>query len=606
MTKFSSILKYLKPYIPKVSISLTFNLLSVLFSLFSLTMLIPVLQILFDQQPLITSHPPLHLDIKSIAVNFNFVISQIILANGKVSALVFVCIVVIVLYFLKDLFQYMGVYFLAPVRTGVVKDLRNSIFSKILRLPLGYYSDERKGDIISRITSDVSEIESSIIRSLDLFFREPIMIIVYLASLIIMSPGLTLFVLILLPVSGLVIGRIGRSLRRNSLKVQRQMGFLLSIVEETLGGLRVIKAFTAENKTEKKFTDTNKVYTRLMIKNWRRRDLATPLSEFLGIAIMVVVVWYGGSLVLGMKSNLSSAQFIAYVAIFSQIINPAKQFTTAYYSVVKGMASVDRVNYILNTENNIKEKAKAKPIKEFKQGIEFRNVSFRYNTDYVLRNINLVIEKGKTVALVGQSGSGKTTLADLLPRFYDIEEGDILIDGVSIKDYKISDLRSIMGNVNQEPILFNDTFYNNIAFGVETSTEQQVIQAAKVANAHDFIMSTADGYQSGIGDRGSKLSGGQRQRISIARAILKNPPIMILDEATSSLDSESEKLVQDALYKLMESRTSLIIAHRLSTIQHADEICVLYQGEIVERGKHHELLKKNGAYKKLYDIQMFA
>ncbi|HQK36278.1 MAG TPA: ABC transporter ATP-binding protein [Bacteroidales bacterium] len=606
MKKYLSLLKYLKPYLPNVGVSLSFNLLSVFFSLFSLTMLIPVLQILFNQQPLVSEPVAFELNVKAIAHNFNYLISHVILTRGKVSALVFVSLVILTFIFLKNMFQYLSVYFLAPVRTGVVKDIRNAIFSKIIDLPLGYYSGERKGDIISRITTDVNEIEASIIRSLDLFFREPVMIIVYLGSLIYMSPGLTLFVLILLPISGLIIGRIGRTLRRNSARVQKSMGSLLSIIEEAIGGLRIIKAFNAEEKTNEKFFQTNDHYTRLMIKNWRRRDLASPLSEFLGVAILILVMWYGGTLVLGQKSELSSAEFITYIGIFSQIINPAKQFTNAYYSVVKGMASVDRVNYILDTKSTIVEKNNALSLKEFKEAIVYQDVSFRYNTAYVLRNINLTIEKGKTIAIVGQSGSGKSTLVDLLPRFYDVTEGDILIDGNSVKDYKIQDLRNLIGYVNQDPILFNDTFFNNIAFGVDHATEEEVINAAMVANAHEFIMSSPEGYQTFVGDRGGNLSGGQRQRISIARAVLKNPPILILDEATSSLDSESERLVQDALFRLMKNRTSLVIAHRLSTVQHADEICVLHKGEIIERGKHEELLKRNGAYRRLYDIQMFV
>lgn len=569
-------------------------------------MLIPVLQILFNQQPLVSEPVAFELNVKAIAHNFNYLISHVILTRGKVSALVFVSLVILVFIFLKNAFQYLSVYFLAPVRTGVIKDIRNTLFHKIIDLPLGYYSNERKGDIISRITTDVNEIEASIIRSLDLFFREPVIIIVYLGSLIYMSPGLTLFVLFLLPISGLIIGRIGRTLRRNSAKVQKSMGSLLSIIEEAIGGLRIIKAFNAEEKTNEKFYRTNDQFTRLMIKNWRRRDLASPLSEFLGVAILILVMWYGGTLVLGEKSELSSAEFITYIGIFSQIINPAKQFTNAYYSVVKGMASVDRVNYILDTQSTIVEKKDALSLKEFREAIVYRDVSFRYNTTYVLRNINLTVEKGKTVAIVGQSGSGKSTLVDLLPRFYDVTEGDILIDGKSVKDYKIKDLRNLIGYVNQDPILFNDTFFNNIAFGVDNATEEEVINAARVANAHEFIMSSPDGYQTFVGDRGGNLSGGQRQRISIARAVLKNPPILILDEATSSLDSESERLVQDALFRLMRNRTSLVIAHRLSTVQHADEICVLSKGEIIERGKHDELLKLNGAYRRLYDIQMFV
>ncbi len=606
MKKFSKILRYIIPYWPKALLSVTLNLFGIMFSLFSLSLIIPFLGILFNTQDIVHQSVPLTFSAESIITNFKYLLSQVIIEYGKVSALVFVSLIVVVATLLKNGFLYMSAYYLSPIRNGVIKDIRNELFAKILELPLGFFSDERKGDIISRMTADVNEIEVSIIRSLDLFFREPMMIIVYLGSLIFMSPQLTLFVAILLPVSGIVIGRIGRSLRKTSFKGQRRMGILLSIIDETLGGLRIIKAFNAENKMNQRFQSTNSFYARLMIKMWRRRDLASPLSEFLGISVMVLVMWYGGTLVLNHQGSLSPEGFIGYLAIFSQLINPAKSFTTAYYNVLKGMASSDRIDAILSAENNIKEKPDAVTISDFKEAIEYRNVSFKYDRDEVLKNINLRIEKGKTVALVGQSGSGKSTLADLLPRFYDVMEGEILIDGVNIKDYKIKDLRNLMGNVNQESILFNDSFYNNIAFSADFVKEADIIHAAKVANAHDFIEATRYGYYSNVGDRGGKLSGGQRQRVSIARAVLKNPPILILDEATSALDTESERLVQDALFKLMENRTSLVIAHRLSTVQHADEICVLHEGEIIERGKHDELIAKNGVYKKLHDLQMFS
>jgi len=605
MKKFNKILRYLYPYWPKVSISIFLNLLSVIFSLFSITLIIPFLGILFNTQPMVTEQPELD-STGALQDYFYYILSNIIVEQGRVNALIFVSITVVVTSFLKSFFHYMSVYILAPVRNGVVRDIRNELFNKILILPLGFFSEERKGDIISRMTGDVNEIEISIIRSLDLFFRDPIIILVYLATLFYMSFQLTLFVLVLLPLSGLVIGRIGRSLRKTSFKGQKRMGALLAIIEETLGGLRIVKAFNAEDKMNRRFQSTNNFYTRLMIKMWRRRDLASPISEFLGISVMIIVMWYGGSMVLNNESSLSSQAFIGYLAIFSQIINPAKAFSNAYYNVIKGMASADRIDGILGADVSIKEMAAAKPIKSFNNCIEYRNVSFKYDKDYVLRNINLRIEKGKSIALVGQSGSGKSTMADLLPRFYDVPEGTITIDNIPLKELKLKDLRNLMGNVNQESILFNDTFFNNIAFGVENVSEEDVIQAAKVANAHEFISATKNGYYTNIGDRGGKLSGGQRQRVSIARAVLKNPPILILDEATSALDTESERLVQEALFNLMKNRTSLVIAHRLSTVQFADEICVVHEGEIVERGKHDDLLNKAGYYKKLHDLQMFS
>ena len=539
--------------------------------------------------------------------DFYFYLGNIIKEYGKQDALLMLCVVIAIMFLFKNFFRYMAMYYLAPIRNGVIRDLRNRMYEKVLALPLSYFSEERKGDLIARMTSDVQEVEWSIMTTLEVMFREPFTIILFIGTLIVMSPQLTLFVVILLPLTGLLIGRIGKSLKKNSVIAQSIIGNLLSVIEETLSGLRIIKAFTAERFSTERFHDINDSLTRLMIKMYRKRDLSSPLSEFLGILVLVIVMYYGGQLAL--NERLDSAVFLAYIGIFSQIINPAKSFASAYYSIQKGMASTDRINKILNAENNIIEVSNAVSIKEFTSKIEYKNVSFSYRTDAgsepVIKNINLIIEKGRTIALVGASGGGKSTLADLLPRFYDVTSGGIYIDGVSLKEMKLKDIRLLMGIVTQESILFNDTVFNNIAFGMENVKEDDVIAASKIANAHTFIMEMENGYQTNIGDRGLKLSGGQRQRLSIARAILKNPPILILDEATSALDTESERLVQDALIKLMENRTSLVIAHRLSTIQHADEIIVLQRGEIVERGTHQELIKLEGVYKRLYDMQSF-
>lgn len=603
MKKFYKVFRFIFPFKWKAASSIGSNLLAAFFGLFSLTMIIPFLGILFGTIPLQETQPELALTADAIKENFYFYVSQIISTHGKPLALLFIIGLVVITSFFKNLFAYMALWYLAPIRIGVVRDIRNALYKKILELPLGYYSEEKKGDIISKMTSDVHEIEVSIIRSLEMFFKDPLIIMVYLSFLIIMSPQLTLFVLLLLPIAGGIIGRIGKSLRKTSFKGQRKMGALLSIIEETLGGLRVIKAFNAENKMRARFEKVNTFYTNLMTKMWRRRDLASPLSEFLGTIVIVMVLWFGGRLVFTGAGSLSPEGLIGYIAAFYMIINPAKSFSSAYFNVLKGMASADRIDTVLHAVNTIQDSAGSKKIDSFQHSIEYRNVSFKYQNDYVLKNINLTIDKGKTIALVGQSGSGKSTFVDLLPRFYDVMEGEILIDGVNIKNYTLNSLRNLMGNVNQEPILFNDTFYNNISFGVDSTNEESVIQAAKIANAHEFIVATPNGYTSNIGDRGSKLSGGQRQRLSIARAILKNPPIMILDEATSALDTESERLVQDAIEKLMKNRTSLVIAHRLSTVKNADLICVLHEGEIVERGKHDELLEKGGIYTKLYELQ---
>ena len=603
---FRYVIKLLSPYKWNAALNIIFNTLSSIFNLGSLTMIIPFLTVLFKQQGTTAIAPvKFVMTVKGIVNYFEYFLSHIVAVNGKMYGLIWICVLVLVLVFLKTTFWYLANYFLTPLRNGIVRDMRTQLYAKILILPIGYFTETRKGDVLSRITSDVQEIEWSIMASLEMAFREPITIIISLIGLLYLSPQLTLFVFILLPVAGGIIGVIGKNLRKTSMKGQMKMGELMSIIEETLGGLRIIKAFNAEKKARAAFLKQNNDYTHIANRIMRRRFLASPVSEFLGVAALVVVLWYGGKIVISGEKGLTAEALIGFVAVFSQIINPAKNFTQAFYNIQKGRASFDRVNAVLNAEETIGDKADAIAIKGFNKDIEFRDVSFAYENENVLKRINLKVEKGKSIALVGQSGSGKSTLVDLIPRFYDIQQGDILIDGIPIKNLKITSLRGIMGNVNQESILFNDSFYNNIAFGVESATLDEVQAAAKVANAHDFIIATEKGYETNIGDRGGKLSGGQRQRISIARAVLKNPPIMILDEATSALDTESEYLVQEALYNLMKNRTSIIIAHRLSTIKHADEICVLHEGEIVERGKHDELLELRGYYKKLYDLQMF-
>lgn len=583
-------------------------MMSVVFSLFSLTMVAPFLNVLFSQEQNYVLMP-FSLSIKVLINNFNYFLSNFIKENGQMQALVLICILVVVMFFFKNLFRYLGMYFIAPIRTGVVRDLRNRMYEKLLFLPLTYFTEERKGDLMSRMTSDVQEIEWSIMQSLEVLFREPLTIILFLSTLLFMSPQLSLFVFVLLPIAGIIIGQLGRSLRRTSSKGQARMGLLLSTIEETLTGLRIIKAFTAETFSSNKFKGVNNDYRKLMKRLYRKKDLSSPMSEFFGAVVLVVVMYFGGKLVLGEGGSLEPSVFIAFIAIFSQVIPPAKAFTEVYANVQKGLASAERVNKILDAEITIHDPLQPVPVKQFSGKIEYRDASFAYHkggNGWVLRDINLTIEKGKTIALVGQSGSGKSTLVDLLPRFYDLDKGEILIDGINVKNISLKDLRSLMGIVTQESILFNDTVFNNIAFGLPLAKEEDVIAAAKIANAHDFISQMPDGYQTNIGDRGGKMSGGQRQRISIARAILKNPPILILDEATSALDTESERLVQDAITKLMKNRTTLVIAHRLSTIQHADEIIVMQQGEIIERGKHQDLLNRAGVYKKLYDLQSFV
>jgi ATP-binding cassette, subfamily B, bacterial MsbA len=606
MDKYRKILGYIKPYWKKVALNIFYNFLSVVFNVFSVTMIIPVLGILFETQPIVEDPMPFRLAADSLQHNFYYYISLLMLKLGNVHALFFVGLFAIVMSFLKNGFKYLAMYQLAWIRNTVVKDIRNELYRKILRLPLSYHSNEKKGDLISRMTSDVQQIEHSVISSLEMVFREPITILVLLTTLIIISPQLTMVVLILLPISGLIIGRIGKTLRSTALKGQNKLGVILSVMEETLSGMRVIKAFNADEKMQNRFFSLNSFYTLIMTKMYRKQYLASPISEFLGTAVVVIIVWYGGSLVLGADSSLAPQGFIAYLILFAQIINPAKSFSTAYYNILKGMASADRVDDIMNADIKIDDAPDAVSVARLEQGIEFRNVSFSYGTIPVLKNINLTIPKGKTVALVGQSGAGKSTLVDLLPRFYDVVEGEILLDGINIKNIKLKDLRGLMGNVSQEAILFNDTFFNNIAFGEYKIPKENVVMAAKIANAHEFIDKTSLGYYTNIGDRGNKLSGGQRQRLSIARAVLKNPPILILDEATSALDTESEKLVQEALSNVMKNRTSVVIAHRLSTVVNADLICVLHDGEIVERGNHDELMAQDGFYRKLQSLQMFA
>lgn len=606
MNRIKKILVYIRDYWVYAVLNIVFNILSAVFGLFSVTMAIPFLGILFQTQPLVTEAGSLEFSVESFERHFNYFISSMIVSHGESHALMIVSGMIVIMTMFKTGFRYLASFYMAPLRTGIVRDLRNELYAKILRLPMSYFSEEKKGDVISRITNDVQEVEWSIISSLNLLFRNPVMIIVYITALLLMSWQLTLFVLLLLPIGGLLIGRIGKNLKRASLRGQTKMGTLLSVIEETLGGVRVIKAFNAEETVSRRFSKLNDLYTLIMTGMWRRRYLATPLSEFTGTVIMVAIMWFGSTLVLNEQGSLSPQSFIAYLMMFYLIIEPAKGFSMAYYNVQKGLASVERINTVLKASETVVEKENAKEIQKFREAIEYRNLSFKYDKDWVLKNINLKVEKGKSLALVGQSGSGKSTLVDLLPRFHNITEGEILIDGASINDYRIKDLRSLMGNVNQDPILFNDTIFNNISFGTSNFPVHLVEDAAKVANAHAFIMHTEKGYQTNIGDRGCKLSGGQRQRLSIARAILKNPPILILDEATSALDTESERLVQEALHNLMKNRTSIIIAHRLSTVIHADEICVLHEGQIVERGRHDDLLKMNGYYKKLHDMQMFS
>ncbi|NOU46842.1 MAG: ABC transporter ATP-binding protein [Bacteroidales bacterium] len=605
MKKFYRIFAYIKPYWVYALLNVLFNLLTIVFSLFSFALLVPFLNLLFGTEALVTTRPAWGLSTDALLGNMNYLISTIIAEKGQVQALVFICVVIIIAFFFRNMARYFSMYFMANVRIGAVKDIRDAIYRKILILPLSFYDKHKKGDIMARITTDVQEVEYSIMNYLEMIIRDPITILAFFIFMLSMSPKLTLFVIIILPLTGLVIGQIGRSLRKASKNGQNQLAGMLSTIEESISGLRIIKAFNAIDYSDKKFKQQNSTYTRLMVSIYRRRDLSSPLSEFLSSLVIVVVLWFGGQLVLADSSSIKAADFITYIIVFSQIIPPAKTFAQGFYSIQKGIASAERIFEILDAEEVIVERPDAKPITDFKDSIEYRDVTFRYEKEDVIKGVNITIEKGKVIALVGESGGGKSTLVDLLPRFYDVVDGGIFIDGIDIRDYKIDSLRGLMGMVTQESILFNDSVFNNIAFGNAAATMESVIEAAKVANAHEFISLLEDGYLTTIGDRGSKLSGGQRQRLSIARAVLRNPPILILDEATSSLDTESERLVQDALAKVMSSRTSVVIAHRLSTIQHADEIVVIVKGQVVERGKHDVLIAKGGVYSRLHDLQSF-
>ena len=607
MKEFLQILRrFIPPYKKYLALTVVFNILSAVLNIFSFAALIPILQILFRTEGAGTATElmPWSLDnLKEVlANNADYYVTQLIANVGATTTLLLIGLFLAFATFLKT-----GAYFLSsatiiPIRTGVVRDIRNQLYHKITSLPLGFFSEERKGDIIARMTGDVGEIESSIMSSLDMLFKNPILIISYFTALIFISWQLTLFTLVFVPIFGWFMGYVGRKLKRKSIAAQSLWSDTMSQVEETLGGLRIIKAFCAEDKMNKRFDGINSEYRDSIQRVNIRQQMAHPMSEFLGTVLIIIVLWVGGILVLD-QQILSGPTFIYYLVMLYSIINPLKDFSKASYNIPKGLASMERVDKILKAENTIKEPANPKHIASFEHQIEFRHVSFRYGEQWVLKDINLVIEKGKTVALVGQSGSGKSTLVDLIPRYYDVQEGEVLIDGINVKELGIHDLRQLIGNVNQEAILFNDSFYGNITFGVDSATREQVEQAAHIANAHEFIMQTEHGYDTNIGDRGGRLSGGQRQRVSIARAILKNPPILILDEATSALDTESERLVQDALERLMKTRTTVAIAHRLSTIKNADEICVLHEGEIVERGTHEELLEKGGYYRKLHEMQ---
>ena len=607
MKEFLLILRrFIPPYKKYLVLTVLFNILSAVLNIFSFAALIPILQILFRTEGTGTATHlmPWTLDnIKEVmANNADYYVTQLIGNVGATTTLLLIGLFLAFTTFLKT-----GAYFLSsatiiPIRTGVVRDIRNQLYAKITSLPLGFFSEERKGDIIARMTGDVGEIESSIMSSLDMLFKNPILIISYFTALLFISWQLTLFTLVFVPVFGWFMGFVGRKLKRKSIEAQSLWSDTMSQVEETLGGLRIIKAFCAEEKMNNRFSNINNHYRSSVQRVNIRQQMAHPMSEFLGTVLIIIVLWVGGILVLD-QQILSGPTFIYYLVMLYSIINPLKDFSKASYNIPKGLASMERVDKILKAENTIKEPANAKHINAFEHQIEFRHVSFRYGEQWVLRDINLVIPKGKTIALVGQSGSGKSTLVDLIPRYYDVQQGEVLIDGINVKDLGIHDLRQLIGNVNQEAILFNDSFIGNITFGVDHATQEQVEQAARIANAHEFIMQSEHGYDTNIGDRGGRLSGGQRQRVSIARAILKNPPILILDEATSALDTESERLVQDALERLMKTRTTVAIAHRLSTIKNADEICVLHEGQIVERGTHEELLKIDGYYKKLHDMQ---
>ena len=607
MKEFLQVLRrFVPPYKKYLALSVAFNILSAILNIFSFAALIPILNILFNTGDAETATQYIAWGSASarevVTNNANFFVQQLIGEMGATTTLLVIGLFLAFMTFLKTSAYFLSSATIIPVRTGVVRDIRNQLYRKITSLPLGFFSEERKGDIIARMSGDVQEIENSIMSSLDMLFKNPILIIAYFSTLIIISWQLTLFTIIFVPLFGWFMGLVGRKLKARSITAQSLWSDTMSQVEETLGGLRIIKAFCAEEKMNSRFDRINSEYRNHIKRVNIRQQMAHPMSEFLGTVMIVIVLWFGGVLVLN-NQTIEAPTFIYYLIILYSIIQPLKDFSKAGYNIPKGLASMERVDKILLAENDIREPVKPVHISSFEHQIEFRHVSFKYDQQWVLKDINIVIPKGKTIALVGQSGSGKSTLVDLIPRYYDVQEGDVLIDGINVKELGIHDLRQLIGNVNQEAILFNDSFFNNISFGVENATMKQVEEAARIANAHDFIMQTEEGYNTNIGDRGGRLSGGQRQRVSIARAILKNPPILILDEATSALDTESERLVQDALERLMKTRTTVAIAHRLSTIKNADEIYVLHEGRIVEQGSHDKLMSANGYYRKLHDMQ---
>ena len=607
MKDFMQVLRrFLPPYKKYIVLSVIFNILSALLNIFSFAALIPILQIIFQTDEAQKATALMEWDWSNIQEvllnNMNYYVNQMIETYGATTTLLLIGLFLAFMTLFKTGAYYLGGALLTPIRTGVVRDIRNLMYRKVVSLPLGFFSEERKGDIIARISGDVQEVESSVMSSLDLLMKDPILIIVYFFTLIALSWQLTLFTCILIPLVVWLMGLVGKSLKQKSVKAQMLWSDTMSVIEETLGGLRIIKAFCAEEKMKDKFDTINSAYRNQLTRVHLRIQLGHPVSEFLGTLLVVIVLWFGGVLVLNYHA-FTGPMFIYYMVILYSIIHPLKEFSRAGYNIPKGLASMERIDKILLAENTIKEPKQPKHLASFEHQIEFRDVSFRYGETWILRHINLIIPKGKTIAIVGQSGSGKSTMVDLIPRYYDVQEGEVLIDGINVKDLGIQDLRQLIGNVNQEAILFNDTFRNNISFGVESATDEQIAEAAKIANAYDFIMQSEHQFETNIGDRGGRLSGGQRQRVSIARAILKNPPILILDEATSALDTESERLVQDALERLMKTRTTVAIAHRLSTIKNADEICVLHEGQIVERGTHDELLNIDGYYKKLNDMQ---
>ena len=604
MKQFQRIFKYLRDYKGKIVLYFLCILLSIVFSMVSLAMLAPFLKLLFNQEDLITVRPESILSASDLLDFLMYQISKLILENGTESALAFICLIIISAILLKNVFLYLSYRILAPMRNGVLTRLRGDLYDKVLQLPIGYFTEQRKGDLISRMSNDANEVEWSVMMALEVLIKEPLTIIFYLVGMIVLSPQLSLFLLVFLPVMALIIGRVSRSLKKQSTEAGEKNGLVISILDETLGGIRVIKAFTAEKLLGNRFHKVNEEFNHLRNKIHFRKDMASPLSEVLGVLVLSAVLWFGGRLVLGGNaSGLTSEGFITYILFFTQIINPSKSLSTAYYNTKRGSAAIERIEEVINAPVVVEEATNPVTISSFEKSIEFKNVSFAYNDVTVLTNINLKLEKGKTIALVGSSGSGKSTLADLVPRFHDVTGGEILVDGVNIKNYSLNSLRQLMGIVTQEPILFNDSIANNIALSKAEASKEEIEAAAKIANAHAFIAKKENGYDENIGDRGSKLSGGERQRVTIARAVLKNPPILILDEATSSLDTESERLVQDAINHLMQDRTSLVIAHRLSTVRHADEILVLQKGEIVERGTHDQLVDLNGFYRKLVDMQ---